>query len=140
MFHRRQFQMRLPARTLALGKHTLVMGVLNVTPDSFSDGGLFLDVDAAVAHAVAMQAAGADIIDVGGESTRPGSLGVSAETELQRVLPVIEKLRGQIRIPISVDTSKSEVAEAVAGAGAEIVNDVTALRNDPRIADVARRR
>jgi dihydropteroate synthase len=140
MFHRKQFQLRLPACTLALGKRTLVMGVLNVTPDSFSDGGLFSNVDAAVAHAVAMEAAGADIIDVGGESTRPGSLSVSAETELQRVLPVIEKLRGKIRIPISVDTSKSEVAEAAAGAGAEIVNDVTALRNDPRVAEVARRR
>jgi dihydropteroate synthase len=140
MFHRRQFQLRLPARTLALGRRTLVMGVLNVTPDSFSDGGLFLNPDAAVAQAMAMEAAGADIIDVGGESTRPGSLGVSAETELQRVLPVIEKLRGKIRIPISVDTSKSEVAEAAASAGAEIVNDVTALRNDPRIAEVARRR
>src|SRR5271170_1582455 len=140
MFHRRQFELRLPPRTLALGKRTLVMGVLNVTPDSFSDGGLFLNVDAAVAHAVAMEAAGADIIDVGGESTRPGSLGVSAETELQRVLPVIEKLRGKIRIPISVDTSKSKVAEAAAGAGAEIINDVTALRNDPRVAEVARRR
>jgi dihydropteroate synthase len=116
------------------------MGVLNVTPDSFSDGGLFLNADAAVAHAVAMEAAGADIIDVGGESTRPGSLGVSSETELERVLPVIEKLRGRIRIPISVDTSKSEVAEAAASAGAEIVNDVTALRNDPRIAKVVRRR
>jgi dihydropteroate synthase len=139
MFHRRQFQLRLPARTLALGKRTLVMGVLNVTPDSFSDGGLFLNPDAAVAQAVAMEAAGADIIDMGGESTRPGSLGVSAKTELQRVLPVIEKLRGKIRIPISVDTSKSEVAEAAAVAGAEIVNDVTALRNDPRIAEVARR-
>ncbi len=140
MFHRRQFELRLPARALTLGKRTLVMGVLNVTPDSFSDGGLFLTPDAAVAHAVAMEAAGADIIDVGGESTRPGSLGVSAETELQRVLPVIEKLRGKIRIPISVDTTKSEVAEAAAGAGAEIVNDVTALRHDPRIAEVARRR
>jgi dihydropteroate synthase len=111
-----------------------------VTPDSFSDGGLFSNVGAAVAHALAMEAAGADIIDVGGESTRPGSLGVSTETELKRVLPVIERLRGKIRIPISVDTSKSEVAEAAAGAGAEIVNDVTALRNDPRIAEVARRR
>jgi dihydropteroate synthase len=140
MFHRRQFQLRLPARTLALGKRTLVMGVLNVTPDSFSDGGLFVNVDAAVAHAVAMEAAGADIIDVGGESTRPGSLGVSTETESKRVLPVIERLRGKIRIPISVDTSKSEVAEAAALAGAEIVNDVTALRNDPRIAEVVRQR
>jgi dihydropteroate synthase len=140
MFHRPQFQLRLPARTLALGERTLVMGVLNVTPDSFSDGGLFSNVGAAVAHALAMEAAGAHIIDVGGESTRPGSLGVSAETELERVLPVLEKLRGKIHIPISVDTSKSEVAEAAAGAGAEIVNDVTALRNDPRIAEVARRR
>jgi dihydropteroate synthase len=140
MFHRRQFQLRLPARTLALGKRTLVMGVLNVTPDSFSDGGLFLNADAAAAHAVAMERAGADIIDVGGESARPGSLGVSLETELGRVLPVIEKLRGTIRIPISVDTSKAEVAEAAAAAGAEIVNDVTALRNDPRIAEVVRRR
>jgi dihydropteroate synthase len=140
MLHRRQFQFRLPARTLALGKRSLVMGVLNVTPDSFSDGGLFVNVDAAVAHAVAMEAAGADIIDVGGESTRPGSLGVSTETELKRVLPVIERLRGKIRIPISVDTSKSEVAEAAALAGAEIVNDVTALCNDPRIAEVVRQR
>jgi dihydropteroate synthase len=140
MFHRRQFELRLPSRTMVLAERTMVMGVLNVTPDSFSDGGLFLNPDAAVAHAVAMEAAGADIIDVGGESTRPGSLGVSAETELERVLPVIEKLRGKIRIPISVDTSKSEVAEAAAGAGAEIVNDVTALRSDPRIAEVARRR
>jgi dihydropteroate synthase len=140
MFHRRKFRWQLPARTLALGERTLVMGVLNVTPDSFSDGGLFLDADAAVARAVAMERAGADIIDVGGESTRPGSLGVSAETELGRVLPVIERLRGKIRIPISVDTSRSQVAEAAAAAGAEIVNDVTALRNDPRIAEVVRRR
>jgi dihydropteroate synthase len=140
MFRRRQFQLRLPTRTLALGERTLVMGVLNVTPDSFSDGGLFLNADAAVAQALAMERAGADIIDVGGESTRPGSLGVSAETELGRVVPVIEKLRGTLRIPISVDTSKSEVAEAAAAAGAEIVNDVTALRNDPRIAEVVRRR
>jgi dihydropteroate synthase len=140
MFHRRSFRWRLPARTLVLGERTLVMGVLNVTPDSFSDGGSFLNADAAVARALAMESAGADIIDVGGESTRPGSLGVSTETELGRVLPVIEKLRGKIRIPISVDTSKSEVAEAAAAAGAEIVNDVTALGNDPRIAEVARRR
>jgi dihydropteroate synthase len=140
MFGRRQFQLRLPARALALGERTLVMGVLNVTPDSFSDAGLFLKAGAAVAQAVAMERAGADIIDVGGESTRPGSLGVSLETELARIMPVIAGLRGKIRIPISVDTSKSQVAEAAAEAGAEIVNDVTALRNDPRIAEVARRR
>jgi dihydropteroate synthase len=140
MFARRPFQLRLPARALPLGERTLLMGVLNVTPDSFSDAGLFLKADAAVAQAVAMERAGADIIDVGGESTRPGSLSVSAETELARIVPVIAGLRGRIRIPISIDTSKSQVAEAAAEAGAEIVNDVTALRNDPRIAEVARSR
>jgi dihydropteroate synthase len=140
MFRRRRFKLRLPSKTLSLGERTLVMGVLNVTPDSFSDGGLFLDTDAAVARALEIERAGADILDIGGESTRPGSSGVSAEEELRRILPVLEKLRGKIKIPISVDTSKSEVAEAAAAAGAEILNDVTALRNDPRIAEVARRR
>jgi dihydropteroate synthase len=140
MIQRRKFRLRLPSRTLVLGENTLVMGVLNVTPDSFSDGGLYMDVDAAVARALAMESAGADLIDIGGESTRPGSRGVSAEEELQRILPVMERLRGKLGIAISVDTSKSEVAEAAAGAGAEIVNDVTALRNDPRIAEVVRRR
>ena len=140
MFRRRKFKLRLPSRTLLLGQRTLVMGVLNVTPDSFSDGGLFLDTDAAVARALEIERAGADILDIGGESTRPGSKGVSAKEELQRILPVLEKLRGKIKTPISVDTSKSEVAEAAAAAGAEILNDVTALRNDPRIAEVARRR
>src|ERR1700675_2276234 len=134
MFHRRKFRWQLPARSLALGERTLVMGVLNVTPDSFSDGGLFLDAEVAVARAVTMEAAGADIVDVGGESTRPGSLGVSAETELGRVLPVIEKLRGKIRIPISVDTSKSEVAEAAAAAGAEMSTVVPPCRSGPRTA------
>jgi dihydropteroate synthase len=140
MFSRRKFKLRLPSKTLLLGERTLVMGVLNVTPDSFSDGGLFLDTDAAVARALEIERAGADILDIGGESTRPGSKGVSAKEELQRILPVLERLRGKIKIPISVDTSKSEVAEAAAAAGAEILNDVTALRNDPRIAEVARRR
>ncbi len=140
MFRRRKFKLRLPSRTLLLGQRTLVMGVLNVTPDSFSDGGLFLDTDAAVARALEIERAGADILDIGGESTRPGSKGVSAKEELQRILPVLEKLRGKIKTPISVDTSKSEVAEAAAAAGAEILNDVTALRSDPRIAEVARRR
>jgi dihydropteroate synthase len=140
MIKRRKFKLRLPSRTLTLGERTLVMGILNVTPDSFSDGGLFFDADDAVSRALEMEHAGADIIDVGGESTRPGSQGVSAEEELRRVLPVLERLRGKIKIPISVDTSKSEVAEAAAAAGAEILNDVTALRNDSRIAEVARRR
>ncbi|MFZ0885186.1 MAG: dihydropteroate synthase [Candidatus Acidiferrales bacterium] len=140
MFHRRKFKLRLPSRVLLLGERTLIMGVLNVTPDSFSDGGLFLDPEAAVAQAIAMERKGADIIDIGGESTRPGSRGISAEEELRRVIPVIEKLRGKLGIPISLDTSKSQVAEMAAAAGAEILNDVTALRNDPQIAEVARRR
>jgi dihydropteroate synthase len=140
MFRRRKFKLCLPSRTLFLGERTLVMGALNVTPDSFSDGGLFFDADAAATRAFEMERAGADILDIGGESTRPGSQSVSAGEELRRILPVLEKLRGKIKIPISVDTSKSEVAEAAADAGAEILNDVTALRNDPRIAEVARRR
>ena len=140
MFRRRKYKLRLPSRTLVLGERTLVMGILNVTADSFSDGGLFLDADAAVTRALEMERDGADILDIGGESTRPGSQAISAEEELRRVLPVLERLRGKIKIPISVDTSKSEVAEAAAAAGAEILNDVTALRSDPRIAEVARRR
>jgi dihydropteroate synthase len=140
MFRRKKFKLKLRSRTLVLGERTLVMGILNVTPDSFSDGGLFLDPDAAVARALAMEKAGADLIDLGGESTRPGSEGVAAEEELRRVLPVLDALRGKLKIPISIDTAKSLVAEAAAIAGAEILNDVTGLRNDPRIADVARRR
>ncbi|MGB0036993.1 MAG: dihydropteroate synthase [Candidatus Acidiferrales bacterium] len=132
--------MRLPTRMLALGGRTLVMGVLNVTPDSFSDGGLHFAADAAVARALEMERQGADIVDIGGESTRPGSLGISAEEELGRILPVLEKLRGRLAIPISVDTSKAEVAEAAADTGAEILNDVTSLRADPRLAEIARRR
>lgn len=123
-----------------LGERTLVMGVLNVTPDSFFDGGLYLDVDAAVERAIEIEEAGADLLDIGGESTRPGSEGISAEEELGRLLPVLERLRGRLKIPISVDTSKSEVAEAAAEAGAEILNDVTALRADPRLVKIARRR
>ena len=140
MIRRKQFRLRLPSRTLVLGERTLVMGVLNVTPDSFSEGGQFFDATTAVEHALEMERAGADIIDIGGESTRPGSLGVSAEEELRRILPVLTTLHGRLKIPISVDTSKSAVAEAAAEAGAEILNDVTALRADPRIAEVARRR
>src|SRR5579872_1617696 len=140
MFRRRKFRLRLPSRTLVLGEQTLVMGILNITPDSFSDGGLFQDPDAAVARALEIERAGADLIDIGGESTRPGSEGVSAGEELRRVLPVLEKLRGRLTIPISIDTSKSKIAEAAANAGAEILNDVTGLRADPQLAEVARRR
>src|ERR1700723_1073991 len=111
---RRKFRWRLPARSLALGERTLVMGILNVTPDSFSDGGLYFDADAAVARASVMEAARAAIIDSGGESTRPGSMGPASGEEMRRILPVIEKLRGRIRIPISVDTSKANPSEAAA--------------------------
>jgi dihydropteroate synthase len=139
MGRRRKFRLQLPSRTLELGARTLVMGVLNVTPDSFSDGGKFFDAKTAIEAAVAMEADGADILDIGGESTRPGSGGTSADEELARVLPVIEALAGRLKIPISIDTRKAAVAEAAIAAGAEIVNDVTGLRADPVIAIVAQR-
>jgi dihydropteroate synthase len=137
MFRRKKFRLKLPSGTLVLGERTLIMGVLNVTPDSFSDGGLYFDANAATARALEIERAGADILDIGGESTRPGSRWISEQDELARVLPVLKKLRGRLQIPISIDTTKAGVAEAAAEAGAEIVNDVTALRNDPRVADVA---
>lgn len=122
-----------------LGQRTLVMGVLNVTPDSFSEGGKFLDAQLAIEQALAMESAGADLLDIGGESTRPGSAGTSAKEELTRVLPVLNGLRGVLRIPISIDTQKAEVAEAALEAGAQIINDISGLKNDPRIAGVAAR-
>jgi dihydropteroate synthase len=139
-FTRPKFKLQLPSRALVLGKRTLVMGVLNVTPDSFYAGSRAPDVDAAIQRALQMERDGADLLDVGGQSTRPGSLDVSAEEELARVLPVLRKLRGRLKIPISIDTQKAAVAEAAAAAGAEIVNDVSALRTDPALAEVARRR
>jgi dihydropteroate synthase len=136
---RRKFALALPSEVLVLGERTLVMGVLNVTPDSFSDGGRFLDPDRAAEHALAMQRAGADLIDIGGESARPGSLPLSAREELERILPVLKRLRRKLRIPISVDTSKAEVAEAAIAAGAQMINDISGLRFDARLARVARR-
>ena len=108
----------------------LVMGIVNVTPDSFSDGGRFLDASAAVAHALRLVEQGAGIIDVGGESTRPGALPVTEPEELRRVMPVIEQLAGRIKVPISIDTAKAGVARAALAAGASIVNDVAANRED----------
>ena len=131
--------MKLGKRTLVLGERTLVMGVLNVTPDSFSDGGKFFREEDAVKAALAMEKAGADILDIGAESTRPGSAGISAAEESGRLLPVLQALRGRLKIPISVDTQKSSVTEMALGAGAEIVNDISGLKNDPRIAEVAAR-
>jgi dihydropteroate synthase len=128
---------KLARRSLQYGERTLLMGVLNVTPDSFSDGGKFFSPDLAVAHAEHMIAEGADIIDVGGESTRPGSEFVSEEEELRRVIPVIEKLADS-SVPISIDTTKPSVARAACEAGAEIINDISGLRFDPALAAVAK--
>src|SRR5260370_37704388 len=140
MLKRRTFRLELPACTLTLGARTLLMGVLNVTPDSFSDGGKFLDPQRAVEHALEMERAGADLLDIGGESTRPGSTGTAAETELARILPVLEGVHVSLKIPIARDTSKSQSAEAAISAGAQIINDISGLRFDPRIAEVAHRR
>ena len=140
MTARKHFRLKLNPRTLVLGERTLVMGVLNVTPDSFSDGGKFIGAARAIEHALAMEAAGADLVDIGGESTRPGSAGISAKEELARISPVLQGLRGVLKIPISIDTQKAEVAEAALDAGAELINDISGLKNDPRIAEVAARR
>jgi dihydropteroate synthase len=134
-----RLEWKLARRALVASERTLVMGVLNVTPDSFSDGGRFQDLGRAVARAEEMVAEGADILDVGGESTRPGGGPVPAEEESRRVVPVIERLSGRVTVPISVDTTKSPVARAALGAGAEIVNDISGLRFDPQVADEAAR-
>ena len=121
-----------------LTRRAVVMGIVNATPDSFSDGGEFLDPESACAHGLALVEGGAEILDIGGESTRPGSEGVSAEEEIRRVLPVIEALRRATDIPISIDTSKASVARAALEAGADIINDVTGLRGvDLGVRDVA---
>src|SRR5205085_4631987 len=139
MNRRQIFRLNLPSRTLVLGERTLVMGVLNVTPDSFSNGGKFLDTHRAIEHALVMGAAGADLLDMRGESTRPGSCGTPAEEELAHVLPVLHGLRGPLKIPISIDTQKLEVAEAALDAGAEIINDISGLKSDPHLAELAAR-
>jgi dihydropteroate synthase len=136
---RKKFWLKLPSGVLALGERTLVMGVLNVTPDSFSDGGKFFDPEIAIEHALAMECAGADMVDIGGESTRPGSAETPASEELDRILPVLEALRGRLKVPISVDTRRASVAELAVRTGAELLNDVSGLKSDPRIAEVAAR-
>ncbi|HEY0321423.1 MAG TPA: dihydropteroate synthase [Pyrinomonadaceae bacterium] len=128
---------KLPRHTLKLGERTLVMGILNVTPDSFSDGGKFFSADNALAHAEAMARDGVDIFDVGGESTRPGGDRVSVDEELHRVIPIIEQLAKAFDIPISIDTTKAAVARRAVDAGAEIINDISGLRFDSRVANVA---
>jgi len=126
--HERQW--KIGERLFNVSRHGLIMGVLNVTPDSFSDGGKFFAAEKAIEHGLKMAADGADIVDVGGESTRPGAEAIAADEELRRVIPVIEKLRAKTDVPISIDTSKTEVALAAIHAGAAIVNDVTGGRAD----------
>jgi dihydropteroate synthase len=137
---RAAFTLPLPnGRTLQLGQRTLLMGILNITPDSFADGGLHLDPAAAEAAAVEMEARGADLIDVGGESTRPGAEPVDADEERARIEPVLERLAGHLRVPLSIDTYKAVVAQAAIDRGAAIVNDISALRYDPELASVVAR-
>jgi dihydropteroate synthase len=126
-------------RRFTLGPATWLMGIVNVTPDSFSDGGAFLDEDRAVEHALSLACEGADVLDIGGESTRPGSLPVTEEEEIRRVLPVIQRLRPKTGVLLSVDTTKSAVARAALEAGADIVNDTSGLRADPAMAPLIAR-
>jgi dihydropteroate synthase len=137
---RKAFDLRLSdGRVIRLAERTIIIGVLNVTPDSFSDGGLNFDTARAIERALEMESEGADVIEIGGESTRPSSTALSAEQELERVTPVLKGLRNQLRSPISIDTYKSEVARVALDLGACIINDVSALRFDPLMAGVAAR-
>src|SRR5262249_47820983 len=122
--------------TLTPGQPPLVMGIVNVTPDSFSDGGHFLDPQRAVEYGVELVRQGADLLDIGGESSRPGSAPIPVEEELARVLPVVAGLARRVTIPLSVDTTKAAVADRALAAGAHIVNDITALSGDPDLAEV----
>ncbi len=133
---RKLYTWKLKSREIRLGERTLIVGVLNVTPDSFSDGGVYDDPDRAFARAIELEEQGADIIDIGAESTRPGSARISAAEEIRRLIPVLKRLKGELRIPISVDTYKAEVAELAIEHGAEIINDPSGFTWDPLIAKV----
>lgn len=128
--------MRIGSREFDKKHHTYIMGILNVTPDSFSDGGRFNHIEAAIKHAGEMIAEGVDVIDVGGESTRPGYTKISDEEEILRVVPVIEAIKQRFDIPVSIDTYKSEVAKAAAAAGADLINDIWGLKYDDKMAEV----
>jgi dihydropteroate synthase len=134
------FEMIWDGHRLEIGRRTLVMGILNVTPDSFSDGGKFFTSNSAIAQGEKLCEEGADILDIGGESTRPFSKEVSEEEEIRRVLPIIENLAKRVTIPISIDTTKAGVAKQALDAGASIINDIGALRIDPSLADLAAQR
>lgn len=137
---RRPFNLKLPSGdTLELGTRTLIVGVLNITPDSFSDGGQNFELTSAIDRALQMESEGADIIEIGGESTRPNSLRLDVNEELSRVVPALKELEGRLRVPIAIDTYKSQVAAAAVALGASVINDVSALRFDPAVADVAAR-
>src|SRR5215510_568484 len=133
---RKIYYWKLKNREIRLGERTLILGVLNVTPDSFSDGGRYLDPDRAFARALALEEAGADILDIGAESTKPGSSRIAASEELRRLVPVLKRLRDQLGIPISVDTYKAEVAERALELGAAVINDPSGLTFEPQLARV----
>jgi dihydropteroate synthase len=134
-----RFFLRTPQREIVIGDRTLIMGIINMTPDSFSDGNMFGSVEEAVKHGVRLEEEGADFIDIGGESTRPGSESVSVDEELKRVVPLVRALKKKIKVPISVDTAKSAVAGAAIEEGAELINDISAMRFDGKMPEVAAR-
>ena len=141
MMRRKCYSLLLPGgKKLLLGRRTLVMGIVNVTPDSFADGGCFLEPSRAVDHALALQEAGADLLDIGGESTRPGSEAMTSSEELRRIVPVLEKLDGRVRVPLSVDTYKAAVANVAIDHGVSMINDVSALTYDADLARVVSER
>jgi len=133
---RKLFYWKLKQREIKLGEQTVLMGVLNLTPDSFSDGGKYNDPDRAFARAVELEEQGADIVDIGAESTRPGSSRISAAEEMRRLIPVLKRLKGRLTVPISVDTYKAEIAERAIELGAEIINDPSGLTFEPQLARV----
>ncbi len=137
---RKRYSWKLKNREIQLGERTLIVGILNVTPDSFSDGGRYADPDRAFARAIQIEEQGADIIDIGAESTRPGSVRISESEEMGRLVPVLKRLRDKLGIPISVDTYKAAVAERGLELGAEIINDPTGLTFDPHLAKVVMNR
>ena len=128
--------LKIGCKKFELGKRTIIMGVLNVTPDSFSDGGEHFSVDDAVKHAFSMEKNGADIIDIGGESTRPGAASISVKEEMDRIIPVIEQIIGEISVPISIDTYKSEIAKNALDLGVDMINDISALQLDKNLAGI----
>ncbi len=128
--------LKIGCKEFELGKRTIIMGVLNITPDSFSDGGEHFSVDDAVKHAFSMEKNGADIIDIGGESTRPGATSISVKEEMDRIIPVIEQIIGEISVPISIDTYKSEIAKNALDLGVDMINDISALQVDKNLAGI----